>query len=94
MMGEIFRYNLFVYTFFNIYCGNPILDYISIFVHNKFGSYVREFTFMLINGIFTYSGHLYFEVLSMSFSSDIVFVELLESCVFLRFHFQGNLVLP
>ena len=54
-----------------------------IFVHNKLGLYAT--LFMLINGVYIYSGNLPLTVLSVSFSSDIVSVEFLDSCVFLRF---------
>ena len=55
-----------------------------IFVNNKSGLYARLFS--LINDLFIYSGNLTSNVLSMSFYSDIVFIEFLDSCVVLLFN--------
>ena len=55
----------------------------SIFVHNKFGLNTRFFP--LIKGEYISSVNLPLEVLSVSFSYDLVSVEILDSCVVLRF---------
>ena len=60
-----------------------------MFVHNRFGLYARFFT--LIIGIYL-QWKPGLRSLSMSFSSDIVIVVLLDSCVVLRLPSRGNLV--
>ena len=61
-----------------------------IFVHGRFGSYARFFP--LISIVCIYSGNLPLEVLYMLFTSDIVSVDLLESCVLLIFPARDNIV--
>ena len=61
-----------------------------LYVHDRFVLYFTIFLFM--SGIFIYSGNLPLSVLFLSFSSDIVYVECLDSCVVLIFPYWRKLI--